>query len=76
MAEEAWETRTFSGSTQIVEAAYHVEKQTLRITFLKGLRYEYYRVPAEAWEAFQNAESAGKFFHKVIEPGYDYRLLE
>ena len=50
---------------------YDERTRTLHIEFRTGHRYAYSEFPAEAYQAFQNAPSAGSHFAREILPHYD-----
>lgn len=51
-------------SSQVIEMAYDDESNTAVIHF-PGVEY-HYNMPRETFEAWRDAESAGKFLHSVI----------
>ena len=65
-------------SSNIAAYGYDADNNILTVEFISrkegvpNTQYEYYAVPVEVWEAFQAAESKGKFFHAEIKDGYDY----
>jgi hypothetical protein len=60
-------------STAIRSLSYDPAKREMRVTFVSGRRYLYAEVPAEVFEAFENAPSRGAFFNREIRDRYDYR---
>lgn len=44
------------------------EGEVLYVKFVKGGTYQYTGVPKLLWQAFNAAESKGKFFHSKIRP--------
>ena len=42
------------------------EDEVLRVTFVKGGTYDYTGVPKLLWQAFEAADSKGKFFQRAI----------
>jgi hypothetical protein len=63
-------------SSNIASIGYDPETQTLEIEFKRGGVYQYSDVPADVWEAFQAAESKGKFFHAEIKKGGGYEYTK
>jgi len=64
-------------STQLLSGEYFPDTRKLRLTFRQGKNiYEYDNIGPEIWQGLCGAESAGRFFHKVIRMGlYPYRKL-
>jgi hypothetical protein len=60
-------------STVIRAAHYDPDRQMLDIVFITGRRYLYYRVPAEAAEAFRAAFSKGRYFNAHIRDRYEHK---
>lgn len=58
-------------SSMIAAVGYDADTKTLAVEFTKGGTYEYSDVPLEEWEAFQSAESVGKYFLAQIKPNYE-----
>lgn len=59
-------------STVIDHIEYDFENQQLKITFLSGSVYKYYKVPPEVYDAFKHYKSKGRVFNKFIKDKYDY----
>lgn len=55
-------------SSNLEAMAYVPETTSLYIRFKGGGTYHYDQVTLATWEAFQKAESKGKFFHANIKP--------
>lgn len=56
------------GSSHLEAAHYDSAKRVLSISFKSGRTYDYMNVPPEKWQAFQEAESKGKYLHSEINP--------
>ena len=69
--------RTFSTdrSSNIKAVSYDDEKKTLLVEFKMGGKYVYEEVPAELYESFEKAESAGKFFFVNVRGKYKFNKL-
>jgi hypothetical protein len=65
----AVETADF-GSTNLDNAEYDTDTETLTINFYSGGTYEYSSVPQAVWEGLRKAGSAGRYFHRVIKPRF------
>lgn len=63
-------------STNLNEIGYDTETQTLYIRFHDGGLYSYKEVPADVWEAFELANSKGRFFYKAIKGRFDFTKIE
>jgi hypothetical protein len=66
-------------SSQIHAIGYDAPTSTLRVQFKNksgpSAPYDYAGVPPETAEAFQKAESVGRFFGAEIKGKFDYRKL-
>jgi hypothetical protein len=60
------------GSTAIDSIKYKPDDEDLIIKFVNGGNYEYYDVPEEVADDFEEAGSLGKFFNNNIKPSYRY----
>lgn len=59
-------------SSMISRIGYHQRTETLRIEFHDGAVYDYPIFTQRDWDAFQAAESVGKYFHTFIKPMFGY----
>lgn len=59
-------------SSMISKIGYDPKTQTLRVMFQNGDAYDYPTFTDRDWRAFQEAESLGKHFHRVIKPVFGY----
>lgn len=57
-------------SSTIKEINHDPVKNEMEIAFHSGSTYRYFDVPAEAHEAFKNAESWGKHFAAHVKPKF------
>ena len=60
-------------SSVIDRIAYDEASTTLRISFRDTGDYLYFDVPAELFDRFHGADSAGSFFNEHIKDRYRYR---
>jgi len=60
-------------SSVIDRIAYDTASTTLRISFRDTGDYLYFDVPADLFDRFHGAESAGSFFNEFIRGRYRYR---
>lgn len=60
------DSRLFPGSSNIDRATYDADTGTLEVTFARGHSYTYQGVTQDTWQAWNNAPSAGAFFHENI----------
>lgn len=56
------------GSSHIEHAEYNSQHRMLVVGFKGGANHSYQNVPPEKWQAFQAAESKGKYLHSDIIP--------
>jgi hypothetical protein len=61
-------------SSHIADATH--DGKHLTVTFKSGAQYTYHDVPTEKWEAFQKAESKGKYLHEQIKPTHPSLLIK
>ncbi len=62
-------------SSVVADMIYNEEKQVLRIVFVSGAVYDYYRVPAKKFRDMQKASSKGTYLNKHIKSHYRYRKI-
>ena len=60
-------------STAIEQISYDEAARELRVKFVGGGIYTYYRVPKSVYSAFRAAPSRDVFFNQFIKDRYDYR---
>ena len=60
-------------SSCIAAAGYDAAGQVMRVRYVGGATYDYVGVSAPVFEAFEEAESKGRFINFVIKPNYPYR---
>lgn len=60
-------------SSVIDSIAYDEASKTLRISFRDTGDYLYFDVPAELFDRFHGADSAGSFFNEFVRGRYRYR---
>jgi len=65
----------FPESTAVRPTAYRAGERALDVTFVSGHVYRYFDVPAEVYDRFRVAESAGHFLHGEILDQYDFKRL-
>jgi hypothetical protein len=61
-------------STAVKTIAYDENSAELRVTFVSGKTYKYYKVPRLVYEHFIRAASKGTFFNTRIRDRYDFAL--
>jgi hypothetical protein len=62
-------------STVVAHMEYNVSRQTLRITFVSGLVYNYLHVPERVYNNMKAATSKGTFLNKHIKGKYDFEKV-
>jgi len=60
------------GSSNIDQADYDADAQTLTVTFRSGQDYVYSGVPPSVWRQFGLATSKGQFLRRVVQDRYPY----
>lgn len=64
-------------STVIADMNYDPASRILSIRFRpSGRRYDYFKVPFEAYDALRHAPSKGQYFNQHIRNQYDCDLVE
>lgn len=53
-------------SSNLSAVGYDGHSQTLRVSFLNGMVYEYYHVPESLYQGLMTASSHGKYLDKYI----------
>jgi hypothetical protein len=66
------ETFVFRSSSNLADATYDPDEQTLTITFQSGDVYQYQNVPTETYRGLTHASSAGQYFHRQIKDRYSF----
>lgn len=64
-----------AASSNIKEAFYDLDTQTLLVSFNRGAIYSYSQVPGEVATDFGKALSAGEFFAQNIKGKFDYKKV-
>lgn len=67
------ETFVFKGSSNLAEASYDPDTETLRIEFQDGSEYDYFNVPNRTYTSLTLAGSAGEYFHRNIKGRFSYQ---
>lgn len=62
-------------SSAVAAAGYDADGNVLRVRYVGGATYDYLGVPGPVFEAFELAESKGRFVNLVIKPNYPYRAV-
>jgi hypothetical protein len=70
------EKTRFPDSTAVQAVAYRACERALDVTFVSGHTYRYFDVPAEVYDRFRVAESAGHFLHEEILDRYAFKRLK
>ena len=60
-------------SEAIAEIAYDAARSALLVRFVEGDWHNYFDVPVNVYEAFLEADSHGRFFHRHILDHYRFR---
>jgi len=63
-------------STVILKSSHNAETNTLTITFVSGLVYEYKNVSEETYKAMITSGAKGIFFNKHIKGKYEWKKVE
>jgi hypothetical protein len=63
-------------SSNIKAIGYDEESKTLQIQFKNGRAYQYKDVPLDTFEAFQHADSVGKYYFARIQKNYECEKIE
>ena len=59
-------------SSNLDSIGYDEPTREMNIAFNDGSLYAYYNVPPDIWNGFQNASSAGQYFHQNIKGKYEH----
>ena len=62
-------------STVVLRFSFDAPSQTLRITFVSGMVYEYRNVPVEIYEAMKNSGSKGSYFNRRIRDRFEFEKI-
>ena len=62
-------------SSNLDQAGYDDETESLDITFLSGSKYRYFNVPQFIYDDLVNASSKGRYFWRNIRGVYEYQRL-
>jgi hypothetical protein len=62
-------------SSNILKTAYFAHNQNFYIYFNRGHCYAYQKVPSDVYREFEEADSQGEYFRKVIAKEYSYQKL-
>jgi hypothetical protein len=62
-------------SSNVLGIGYDHRRETLRVWFVSGEVYEYYRRAWSVWRDFRAAQSKGRFVHQYLTPGGNYRRV-
>lgn len=68
-----WSQSVFSSN--VSEVAYDDETQDMTVTFQKGQRYVYSKVPEDVARNLANAPSVGSMLRSEIQTNYSYRRV-
>jgi hypothetical protein len=68
----AWREFPSFTSSNVAAIRYDPEQSLLEVEFLNGGRYQYYDVPEQVAQAFEQAESKGVFLAKNIKGHFRY----
>lgn len=73
--ENLYKKYIYVDSSNVHSMWYDPEEQLLRVRFLSGAEYEYYRVPERIFIALLNANSHGSKFWKLVRNTFRYDRL-
>lgn len=59
-------------SSNVASIGYDPKTHTLEVEFQNGNVYQYFDVPQDVYDAFNGAESTGKFLNSQIKGCYRY----
>ena len=65
---------TDTSRSSFVTDAWYDDSHDYMVIGLQGTNYHYCRIPQEVWDAFQQADSFGRFYNRDIKGRYDCRL--
>jgi len=60
-------------SSVIASFTYNPDTSILKITFVSGLMYAYYNVPALVYEEMKHVKSKGTYFNRHIKGNYAFK---
>lgn len=63
-------------SRNIASSSYDPEKRILAVVFHSGAEYHYHDVTTDTAEAFNQAESQGRYVHQFLGPNHTYRRVD
>lgn len=63
-------------SSNLKEASYNTETETMTVSFNSGGIYEYSKVPWNKFTKFRLAESQGKYFNENISKAYTFKKIK
>jgi hypothetical protein len=63
-------------SSVVSKFHYHPETQTLRVTYVSGMVYDYLKVPEEKYLAMKAAFSKGTYLNLEIKGSYEFRKVD
>lgn len=63
-------------SSVVAGMDYNEQTETLRITYVSGLVYDYKKVPLEMYLAMRNALSKGTFLNTHIKGNFEFEKVE
>jgi hypothetical protein len=63
-------------SSNLKEALYNTETETMTVSFNSGGIYEYSKVPWNKFTKFRLAESQGKYFNENISKAYTFKKIK
>ena len=71
-----WMRRQRVDSESVVSAGFEPGDRTLEIEFVNGGVYRYFDVPVAVWNAFQRADSKGRFVNFMVKPNYRFERVD
>lgn len=63
-------------SSVVGRMEYFNDTQTLRVTYVSGIMYDYLKVPFTEYEAMKNAFSKGTYLNQNIKTKYRFKKVD
>ena len=63
-------------SSNLISVGYDPRLKIMEIEFQSGGVYKYYKVPEKVYNSLLSSNSAGKYFHTVIEENYAFKRVK
>lgn len=63
-------------SSVVTNFSYDNTRSTLRVFFVSGSVYDYFRVPEKVYKEMKRSDSKGTFLNTVIKRSYRYKKIK